>query len=167
MLRYGRNKEHTANYLRERGKITFRKAMDMVNSLPRFIFNTKTWEEAYRICFVLNERLKSNVLIVPVEMAKTDANGKLKGFVAEKFDIKVTLFEEGKAENLDTKQRAQKAVMRLKSLLPSLKNSIEASEDPSDLQAVWMRNLTSKKLSVTDLANLNTDAVFEFYPVSK
>lgn len=167
MLRYGRNKEHTANYLRERGKITFRKAMDMVNSLPRFIFNTKTWEEAYRICFVLNERLKSNVLIVPVEMAKTDANGKLKGFVAEKFDIKVTLFEEGKAENLDTKQRAQKAVMRLKSLLPNLKNSIEASEDPSDLQAVWMRNLTSKKLSVTDLANLNTDAVFEFYPISK
>lgn len=167
MLRYGRNKEHTANYLRERGKITFRKAMDMVNSLPRFIFNTKTWEEAYRICFVLNERLKSNVLIVPVEMAKTDANGKLKGFVSEKFDIKVTLFEEGKAENLDTKQRAQKAVMRLKSLLPNLKNSIEASEDPSDLQAVWMRNLTSKKLSVTDLANLNTDAVFEFYPVSK
>lgn len=167
MLRYGRNKEHTANYLRERGKITFRKAMDMVNSLPRFIFNTKTWEEAYRICFVLNERLKSNVLIVPVEMAKTDANGKLKGFVSEKFDIKVTLFEEGKAENLDTKQRAQKAVMRLKSLLPNLKNSIEASEDPSDLQAVWMRNLTSKKLSVTDLANLNMDAVFEFYPVSK
>lgn len=167
MLRYGRNKEHTANYLRERGKITFRKAMDMVNSLPRFIFNTKTWEEAYRICFVLNERLKSNVLIVPVEMAKTDTNGKLKGFVTEKFDIKVTLFEEGKAENLDTKQRAQKAVMRLKSLLPNLKNSIEASEDPSDLQAVWMRNLTSKKLSVTDLANLNTDAVFEFYPVSK
>lgn len=167
MLRYGRNKEHTANYLRERGKITFRKAMDMVNSLPRLIFNTETWEEAYRICFVLNERLKSNVLIVPAGMAKTDANGKLTDFIPEKFDIKVTLFEEGKAENLDTKQRAQKAVEKLKIKLPSLKKSIEASEDPSDLQAVWMRDLTSEMLKIEKLVKLDMDAVFEFYPVSK
>ena len=158
MLNYGRNKEHTANYLRERGKITFRRAMDMVNRLPVFIFNIKTWDEAFRICFVLNERLKSNVLIVPVEMAKRDANGQLKGFNTEKFDLKVTLFEE---------ELVKDAVSKLKRLLPGIKNSIEASTDPSEPRAVWMRDLTSKKVSVDSLTKLKMDAVFEFFPISK
>lgn len=156
MLRYGRNKQHTANYLRERGKMTLRKALDMFENLPVFIFNTKTWEEAFRICFVLNERMKSNVLIAPVETTTTEKSGKLKSFVPKQFDVKVTLFEEETAET---------AARRLRQLFKNI--TIEASKDPSEPKTVWMRKLTPQKLSVGQLAKLEMDAVFELIPVSK
>ena len=91
-------------------------------------------------------------------MAKRDANGQLKGFNTEKFDLKVTLFEE---------ELVKDAVSKLKRLLPGIKNSIEASTDPSEPRAVWMRDLTSKKVSVDSLTKLKMDAVFEFFPISK
>ncbi|WP_373725556.1 hypothetical protein [Bacteroides heparinolyticus] len=149
MIRYGRNKEHTANYLRERRKITFRKAMETVNNLPVFIFNETSREDALKVCFVLNERLKANLLIVPSGCAKTNANGKLIGFSVAKFDVKVTLFEE----------QPEEAAAKLK-IITGLKN-IEVPDQISSPRTLWIRNLKAKSFFDKLLDLKKIDAVFE------
>ena len=156
MLRYGRNKQHTANYLREQKAILFKEAMEMVGNLPMFIFNTETREEASKICNDLNEELKANVLVIPTGMATMDANGKLES-IPQRFSVKVTLFEEKKEE---------KAVENLQALLPQVKDAIEISKVSGE-KAVWIRNITSEQMSVEDFTNLKYDAVFELYPISE
>lgn len=93
MLHYGRNKEHSANYLRERKKITFSKGMKMVNNLPALIFEGQTSEEAQRIGFILNERFKSTILITPSGKTEINAMGKL-DFTDNEFDIEISYFED-------------------------------------------------------------------------
>ncbi|MGP1446528.1 MAG: hypothetical protein ACTTKO_03215 [Candidatus Limimorpha sp.] len=149
MIEYGTNKEHTAKYLREGRKITFRKAMEMVNNLPVFIFNETTREEALKVCFVLNERLKAHLLIVPAGGAKTDANNKLIGFSVAKFDVKVTLFEEQPEEAADKLN-----------IITGFEN-IEVPDQISSPRTLWIRNLKAKSFldKLQELKKI--DAVFE------
>lgn len=153
MIGYGRNKEHTANYLRERRKITFREAMETVNNLPIFIFNEELREEALKVCFVLNERLKSNLLIVPAGGAKTNANDKLIGFSVAKFDVKVTLFE----------GQAQEAASKLR-IITGFKN-IEVPDQISSPRTLWIRNLKAKSFLEKLQELKKIDAVFEIAPI--
>lgn len=149
MIQYGRNKEHTANYLRERGKVTFRKAMEMVNNIPIFIFNETSREDALKVCFVMNERLKANLLIVPAGVAKTDSNKKLTGFSVAEFDVKVTFFE----------GKPQDAVEKLKKVTGF--NNIEIPDQTISPRTIWIRNMTDK-LFLGKLQELKKiDAVFE------
>ncbi len=149
MIRYGRNKEHTANYLRERRKITFRKAMETVNKLPVFIFNETSREEALKVCFVLNERLKANLLVVPAGIAKTDANDKLIGFSVDRFNLKVTLFED----------KPDEAASKLK-ILTGFKN-VEVPDQVSSPRTLWVRDLNPMSF-LGKLQKLKSfDAVFE------
>ena len=157
MLRYGKNKQNTAKFLKERKDIMLKDAVNLLDNLPMFVFDTETREEANEICFASNEELKASYLIVPAGMANKDTSGKLESFVPQLFDIKVTLFEEGKEKE---------AVKKLQTSLPDIKDSIEVL-DYSGEKTVWMRQLTPERLSVEDLTNLKMDAVFELCPISE
>lgn len=139
--------------MRERRKITFREAMETVNNLPIFIFNEELREEALKVCFVLNERLKSNLLIVPAGGAKTNANDKLIGFSVAKFDVKVTLFE----------GQAQEAASKLR-IITGFKN-IEVPDQISSPRTLWIRNLKAKSFLEKLQELKKIDAVFEIAPI--
>lgn len=150
MIRYGRNKEHTANYLREhKVKTTFKKAMQMVNNLPILIFEDKTRKQAEQISFVLNERLKANLLIMPSGIGQKDEDDKLIHLACESFDLEVTYFE-------DTPQNTINMLSEIEGFkdFASLDSSIETGK-------ICIKNLTPEVfLNAIDKLK-KIDAVFE------
>ena len=103
--------------------------------------------------FVLNERLKSNLLIVPAGGAKINANDKLIGFSVAKFDVKVTLFE----------GQAQEAASKLR-IITGFKN-IEVPDQISSPRTLWIRNLKAKSFLEKLQELKKIDAVFEIAPI--
>lgn len=148
MLHYGRNKKHTANYLREHRKITFGKGMDMVNNLPVLIFKDQTPEEAQRISFILNERLKSTILITPSGKININTNGKL-DFRDKEFDIEVSYFED----------EPQKVMEYLKKI--ALSDIIERVIDANGKETIRIKKVKTTKF-INQLDTLKRmDAIFK------